>query len=142
MSRPLRLLIVDDSQDDVCLLLRAVNAGGYDATYEVVNSASAMRAALQGQDWDLIIADHSMQRFSAPAALTLARELRPDLPIIIVSNEIDLKLIVSLIQKGATDYVSKTELVRLAPEIERVLQERYLYNDGEDNDGEELRRQN
>jgi len=65
-----------------------------------------------------------MPQFSALEALAMARSLRPEVPIIIISDEIDLSLIVSLIKEGASDYISKTELVRLVPEIERVLQDK------------------
>jgi len=71
----------------------------------------------------VITSDHAMPRFSAPAALALARELRPDLPFIIVSGEIDLKLAVSLMKEGAQDYIQKLELPRLIPTVERALRE-------------------
>jgi len=71
-----------------------------------------------------------MPQFSALEALAMARSLRPEVPIIIISDEIDLSLIVSLIKEGASDYISKTELVRLVPEIERVLQDKpHLYDE-------------
>ena len=82
-----------------------------------------MRAALERPDWDVITSDHSMPQFSAPAALQIAKELRPDLPFIIVSGEIDLNLAVSLMQDGAFDYIQKHELVRINPSIVRALHE-------------------
>src|SRR5688572_24961000 len=123
MNQPLRLLMVEDSEDDATLLLLALRQGGYEVAYSVVDTPSAMRAALESQDWDLITSDHSMPYFSAPAALALAKELRPDLPFIIVSGEIDLNLSVSLMKEGAHDYIQKRELPRLVPAIERVLRE-------------------
>lgn len=123
MPRPLRLLIVDDSQDDAELLLLALRGGGYDISYEVVDSAAGMRAALERQDWDVITSDHAMPGFSAPAALALAREIRPNSAFIIVSGEIDLNLAVSLIKEGAQDYVQKRELARALPAIRAALRE-------------------
>jgi PAS domain S-box-containing protein len=64
-----------------------------------------------------------MPHFSAPAALALAKELRPELPFIIVSGELDLNLAVSLMKEGAQDYVQKAQLPRVVPAIERVLRE-------------------
>ena len=130
MTQPLRMLIVEDSKDDADLLLRAVRDGGYDPIYEVVDTAPAMRVALERADWDLITSDHSMPQFAAPAALALAKELRPRVPFIIVSGEIDLNLAVSLIKAGAHDYVQKSELARLVPAIQRVMRETELYYDG------------
>jgi len=123
MSRRLRLLIVEDSEADAELLLHAVRSGGYDATYQVVDTPAAMRAALEREDWDVITSDHAMPGFSAPAALELAEQLRPEVPFIIVSGEMDLDLAVSLMKAGAHDYVRKGELARLAPAIERELRD-------------------
>jgi PAS domain S-box-containing protein len=127
LVKPICLLIVDDSKGDAGLLLEALRTGGYEPEYELVDNEPAMRAALENQDWDLITSDHSMPAFSAPAALAVTLELRPDLPLIIVSGEIDLNLAVSLIKAGAQDYVQKGELVRLVPAIDRVLREANLH---------------
>ncbi len=123
MNRSLRVLMVEDSEDEATLLLLALRRGGYEVVYAVVDTPAAMRAALERQDWDVITSDHAMPRFSAPAALALAKELRPDLPFIIVSGEIDLNLAVSLMKEGAQDYIQKRELPRLVPTIERELRE-------------------
>ena len=123
MNQPLRILIVDDSEDDAALIARALHQGGYDAISQIVDSAETMRSALESQDWDVIVSDHAMPRFSAPASLMLAKQLRPFIPFIIVSGEIDQKLAVSLMRNGAKDYISKLEMSRLAPAIGRELRE-------------------
>jgi PAS domain S-box-containing protein len=121
LHQPLRALIVEDDESDVALLLLALREGGFEVTYEAVATQAAMRAALQHHQWDLITSDHGMPQFSGPDALALTLELRPDVPFIIVSGEIDINLAVALIQAGAADYVQKTELVTLVPVIQRVL---------------------
>jgi PAS domain S-box-containing protein len=123
MNQPVRLLIVEDSENDVTLMLHALHRGGFEVAYEVVETPAAMRAALERQEWDVITSDHAMPRFSAPDALALTKELRPDLPFIIVSGEIDLNLAVSLMREGAQDYIQKDELARLIPALERELRE-------------------
>jgi PAS domain S-box-containing protein len=123
MNQTLRVLIVEDSADDVTLLLHTLRSGGYEVVHSVVDTPDAMRAALESQDWDVITSDHAMPHFSAPAALALAKELRPDFPFIIVSGEIDLNLGVSLMKEGAKDFIQKRELPRLVPAIERELRE-------------------
>ena len=123
MDRSLRLLIVEDSAADADLLLLALRRSGFEVTHQVVDTAPAMRAALEGKDWDVITSDHSMPHFSAPIAMALAKELRPDVPFIIVSGEINLNLAVSLMRQGAWDYVQKHELAHLVPAIERSLRE-------------------
>ena len=126
MNQPLRLLIVEDSADDQELLLHSLRSQGYQVTSATVDTPVTMRAALERQEWDLITCDHSMPNFGAPAALAIAKELRPDVPFIIVSGEIDLNLAVALIKLGAQDYVQKSELIRLGPVIERELRDARL----------------
>ena len=77
MNRVLRWLIVEDSEADAVLLINAVRSVGYEPVYEVVETESAMRTALQRENWDLIASDHAMPQFSAPAALAIARENSP-----------------------------------------------------------------
>jgi diguanylate cyclase (GGDEF)-like protein/PAS domain S-box-containing protein len=123
LKQSLRLLIVEDSPDDIELLLYSLQTQGYDLSAVAVDTPAGMRAALEEREWDLITCDQSMPKFSATAALAMAKELRPDLPFIIVSGEIDLNLAVALIKLGARDYVQKGELIRLGPVIERELRE-------------------
>ena len=73
MNTPIRVLIVEDSQDDAALLLLELESGGYDPTFERIDTATAMKTALAKQPWDIIIADYSMPHFSALAALQLLR---------------------------------------------------------------------
>ena len=126
MNQPLRLLIVDDSVEDIELLLQSLRSQGYLVVSAAVDTPMSMRAELERQEWDLIPCDHSMPNFDAPAALAIAKELRPDVPFIIVSGEIDLNLGVALIKSGAQDYVRKSELIRLGPVIERELRDAEL----------------
>ena len=121
--RLLRLLIVEDSEDDATLIHYELQRGGYAVTYQRVDTPAAMRTAIEQKNWDVITSDHSMPAFSAPAALKLAQELCPEIPFIIISNEIDLNLVVSLMKNGAHDYIQKGELPRIVPLIQRELEE-------------------
>jgi PAS domain S-box-containing protein len=123
MKRTISILMIDDSEDDANLILAALRLEGYKTTSTLVDTPEAMLAALQSQNWDIISSDHSMPRFSAPAALELAKKQCPDVPFIIVSGEIDLNLAVSLMRSGAKDYIKKSELPRLIPTVERELHE-------------------
>jgi PAS domain S-box-containing protein len=123
MGQPLRLLIVEDSEDDADLLLRVLRPAGYEPAYEIVDTLPTMRTALEDKDWDVITSDHAMPQFSAPAALALAKELRPNSPFIVVSGENDLNLAVSLMKSGAHDYIRKEDLTRLVPTIKEVMHE-------------------
>src|ERR687895_2474285 len=124
MGMPLKVLLVEDSEDDALLLVRMLRRGGYDPAWERVDTAVAMEAALDGRRWDLIISDHSMPAFSSLAALDLLRAKGfVDLPFIIVSGRIGEDAAVSAMKAGAHDYIMKDNLARLNSAIERELRE-------------------
>src|SRR5713101_1539141 len=85
---PLRVLIVEDCEDDAALLLRELRRGGYAPSFERVDTPGAMSAALDRQTWDLVVADYSLPQFSGLAALALLQERGLDLPFIILSGTI------------------------------------------------------
>lgn len=123
MERKLRILIVEDDPLDSMLIERELATAGLLDHAERVWSEPALRRALTASHWDMILSDHSMPYFSAPEVITLTRALRPEIPIIIVSGEIDLDLAVSLLRSGARDYVRKSDLKRLSLAVERELRE-------------------
>jgi len=123
MNFPLHLLLVEDSEDDALLLLRELRRGGFNITHQRVDTADALRSALQLQEWDLVISDHSMPNFSGTAALQLVRSLEPDIPFMFVSGTIGEDTAVNALKSGAQDYIMKTNLVRLVPAIQRELKE-------------------
>ena len=124
MGAPLKLLLVEDSEDDALLLVRMLRRGGYDLTWERVDTAAVMEAALDGHSWDLVISDDSMPAFNSLAALGLLRRKGfVDLPFIIVSGRIGEDAAVSAMKAGAHDYLMKDNLARLNSAIERELRE-------------------
>jgi len=124
MGAPLKLLLVEDSEDDALLLVRMLRRGGYDLIWERVDTAAVMEAALDGHSWDLVISDDSMPAFNSLAALGLLRRKGfVDLPFIIVSGRIGEDAAVSAMKAGAHDYLMKDNLARLNSAIERELRE-------------------
>jgi two-component system, cell cycle sensor histidine kinase and response regulator CckA len=122
MQKKLKLLIVEDSENDAELLARAIRKGGYDLIYSRVDTREALRASLC-EMWDLIVSDHSMPRFSGVAALAMVREKCPDTPFIFVSGTIGEDIAVDAMRVGAQDYIMKGNLARLLPAIDRELRE-------------------
>ena len=123
MHRPLRVLIIEDSEDDAELLLYELERHGYDPISERVDTPVAMNASLNKQQWDIVIADYTLPNFSAPAALNLLKKRALDLPFIIVSGTIGEDIAVAAMKAGAHDYLMKGKLARLAPAVERELRE-------------------
>src|SRR6059058_2747409 len=123
MGKPLRVLMVEDSEDDARLMLRELRGAGYDLTHERVDTGAALEAALDRHPWDLVIGDYSMPHFSGTAALAILRERGLDIPYICVSGTITEELAVAAMKAGANDYVTKGQLKRLLPAIERELRE-------------------
>src|SRR3989441_7063418 len=123
MGVPLRLLLVEDSEDDARLLVRELTRGGFEPVVERVETASTMRAALDRQPWDVVVGDYSLPHFGGAAALELLRDSGLDVPFIIVSGTIGEEKAVAAMKAGASDYVSKDNLKRLVPVIEREVRE-------------------
>lgn len=121
-AKPVRVLIVEDSEDDMLLVMRELRRAGYDPQHTRVSSELALREALPG-DWQIIISDYFVPGLPIEQILRLSKELRPDLPLIIVSGSIGEERAVSMMRLGAHDYIMKENLARLGPAIERELQD-------------------
>lgn len=123
MNQPLRVLIIEDSENDAILLLRELKRSGYAPIHEQVDTATDMRAALEKQEWDIIISDFVMPQFSGLEALKLLQGTGLDIPFIVVSGKIGEDTAVAVMKAGASDYIMKDNLTRLVPAIEREMQE-------------------
>lgn len=121
MSIPLKVLFVEDSEDDVLLVLREIKRGGYGVMFERVDTLEGMRSALSKGKWDIILSDYTMPHFSAQEALSLFKEMELDIPFIVVSGAIGEQTAVELMKAGADDFVMKGNLARLVPAIQREL---------------------
>jgi DNA-binding NtrC family response regulator len=123
MSKTLRVLIVEDSEDDALLITREVLRGGYESASELVETSETMMEALKRQKWDVVISDYVMPRFGGLEALDVLKQSGLDLPFIIVSGNIGEDIAVEAMKAGAHDYILKGNLARLVPAIERELRE-------------------
>ena len=123
MPTPLRVLIVEDSEDDALLLMVELQRGGYEVASRRVETETEMIAALQSETWDLVISDYVMPNFSGSDALKVLRWQRIDLPFILVSGKVGEETAVEAMKAGASDYILKDKLARLVPAVRRELQE-------------------
>jgi PAS domain S-box-containing protein len=130
------VLLVEDSENDAMLLLRELRRGGYKPLSQRVCTPEDMKEALRAADatdepFQVVISDYYMPRFSAPDALRLLRNLGYDLPFIVVSGKIGEDAAVGIMKAGADDYVTKENMSRLCPAIERELREAEVRRDRE-----------
>ncbi len=121
--RDLRVLLVEDSEDDAQLLLWRLRKGGFAPQALRVDTAAALERALGEAAWDVVISDFMIPGFGGFEALALVQHHAGDLPFIMVSGHMGEELAVQAMKAGAHDYVMKGNLTRLIPAIERELTE-------------------
>jgi two-component system cell cycle sensor histidine kinase/response regulator CckA len=112
VSEPLRLLIVEDVEDDALLVVRHLTKAGYEVDPRIVDTAEGLRTALDEPDWDLVVCDYSLPGFDAPAALEIVRAFDRHLPFIVVSGTVGEDLAVATMRFGAQDYVWRASFLR------------------------------
>jgi PAS domain S-box-containing protein len=122
MAGLLYVLVVEDSENDTSLLLEELRQKGYAPVHERVEHAAAMTSALEQRNWDVVVSDYVMPDFSGPNALKLLREKNLDVPFIVVSGTYGEEAAVDMMKAGANDYITKANLSRLAPAIEREIE--------------------
>ena len=125
----LRVLIVEDSPLDAELLAHELSRGGYDVTWERVETADAMKAALERASWDIILSDYSLPTFNGPDALRLMQSTGRDVPFFIVSGAVGEETAAAALKAGACDFLTKGHLARLLPAVERELRDVDLRRD-------------
>jgi signal transduction histidine kinase len=122
---PIRILVVEDSEDDYRLLLRQLEQAGYAPTARRVDSATALTQALgELPPWDVIISDDNMPGFGGHQALAAVRKLGLETPFILMSGTIGEDKAVEAMRLGAQDYIMKSNSARLVPALARELAER------------------
>jgi PAS domain S-box-containing protein len=120
----IRILLAEDNPDDATLITRELRKSGVDVTIRRVDSAAAFRIALGEVDPDVVLTDHSMPQFTAHDALKIARDARPQTPVIVVTGSLDEETAADYIKEGAADYILKTHLTRLPAALVGALERR------------------
>lgn len=123
MEKVLRILFVEDSEDDTFLEINLIRKSGYEICYKQVETAQDMNNALKEKKWDIILSDYTLPHFNGLEALNLLKESGLDIPFIIISGTIGEEVAVEAMKAGAQDYIMKNNMQRLLPAIEREIQE-------------------
>jgi len=119
----LNILIVEDSEDDLALILLELRKNGLKLNHLRVDMQESMIDALAHESWDLVLSDYNLPNFSGTEALTILKQRDVDIPFIVVSGAIGEETAVQIMRRGAHDYIMKDNLARLVPAIERELRE-------------------
>lgn len=123
MAARLRVLSVEDSENDAELVRLHLVRAGWDVEFARAETAEEMAAILDAQEWDVVIADYSLPTFDATRTLALLDARGQDIPVIVVSGTVGEVRAVELMRLGARDFVVKDDLTRLSPAISRELRE-------------------
>ena len=121
---PVKVLIIEDSDDDAILICEELRRGGFQAKFERVETPESLKQALsQERGYEVIVSDYSLPQFNALDALKIVRDSGRDIPVIVVSGSVREAAIVDVMRAGARDYVMKENLTRLPLAVERELEE-------------------
>ena len=123
MGKPLKVLLIEDSEDDAFLLTRKLKIDGFDPLITRVDNAERMKEEIRRENWDVVISDFALPKFDGLSALRIYNESKLDIPFLIVSGTIGEEVAVNAMKQGAHDYLMKDKLDRLVPAIERELRE-------------------
>ncbi|HEX3716352.1 MAG TPA: response regulator [Verrucomicrobiae bacterium] len=122
MKTSLKIIIVEDSEDDAELFVKELRRGGFEPLWKRVDNSIDLVMALRGAV-DMVLSDYTMPHFDGLTALKTCREISPDVPYIFVSGTMGEERAIESLQNGATDYVLKDGLIRLNPAVRRALRE-------------------
>jgi PAS domain S-box-containing protein len=123
MSGRLRILHLEDDPRDAELVEATLAGEGIDCEVRVVAGRDEFVAALDEGGRELVLADFALPEFDGMSALAIVRERYPDLPFVFVSGRLGEEAAIESLKSGATDYVLKSRLSRLAPAVNRALGE-------------------
>lgn len=122
-SNNIRILFIEDSEDDVFMMVREIRKSGYDPIYKRVQTADDVLEKIKTEHWDIIISDYSLPGFNGLAALELVKMQKLEIPFFLVSGAIGEEIAVKAMKSGAADYIMKDSLSRLVPAMEREVKE-------------------
>lgn len=123
MAKSIKVLIVEDSEDDALLISLGLKREGYDPYYKRVDTKEEMELLLDNEKWDIVISDYSMPHFNGSEALELIKKKNLNIPFIVISGTIGEDVAVDMMKRGADDYIMKDNLKRLVASIEREMRE-------------------
>lgn len=126
VALPLRILYLEDDPLDAELAILRLEENEFACDWQLVATQDEFVSALENGEYDLVLADYSLPAFNGLEALKIFRKTSLDIPFIIVSGNLGEELAVETLKRGATDYILKDRLSRLAPSVRRALDEKQI----------------
>ena len=126
MHKKIKVLLVEDSENDAILIKRELTKGGFSPEIERVETAESMKKQLNKPNWDIVISDYVLPQFNGLKALKLLKESSHHIPFILFSGKIGEDTAVEAMKKGADDYIMKDNIKKLSPAVNRELED-YTY---------------
>ena len=123
LTKQIKCLIVDDSENDALLEVQELQKGGYEPTYQRVETREEMNSALEQKTWDVVISNFFMAKFAGLEALKVLQEKELDLPFIIVADTMSEEIALQCLQAGIHAFFKKKNIKLLVPAVERGLRE-------------------
>jgi PAS domain S-box-containing protein len=121
--KTIRVLLVEDNEDDALLTINHLKENDYDPFYKIVFSLEALKELLVNGSWDCVISDYAMPNFTGLEALDEFIKHKLEIPFILLSGTIGEALAVKAMKSGASDYIMKDYLALLGPALDRELLE-------------------
>ena len=121
MSKPLRVLLIEDSERDAALLLLYLRRGGYDPTLQRVENESEMATHLQSGEWDIVISDFNLPSFTAHDALRVLMNSTRTIPFLVLSGGIPPDEVDKIMKEGANHFVLKENMPQITTIIEKAI---------------------
>lgn len=121
MKKKIRILLIEDSEDDTILIKRELKKEGFEFELKRVETARSMKEELAKKNYDIILADYALPKFNGLDALKILNNSENDIPFILVSGKIGEDAAVKAMKQGADDYIMKTNLKKLSPAVNREL---------------------
>jgi PAS domain S-box-containing protein len=125
MTKTLHIILIEDRPDDAELILHELRRGGQEVICDLVDNTADFLNCLK-PDIDVILADYNVPQFGALAALSLVKERKLDIPLIVLTGTIGDEAAVECLRGGAADYLLKDRLARLPQAVAHAVEERAL----------------
>lgn len=131
MKEAVRVLIIEDSEDDASLLVEQIKQAGIRIEFKIISSKEDFLESLAQEEWDIILSDEKMPGFSGSEALKILKESGLDIPFVLVSGIIPANIGADVMYQGAKDFIKKDDISRLLPIIQRELDQKQIRDERE-----------